>query len=166
MSVLEWTCRTCGEQHEGLPLDFGFPAPHYWDGDDDHGWLTDDLCRIEHADQTDFFIRGVLEIPVVDLEETFRFGAWTSLSEASFERVVELWDAPPDEHEGYFGWLANSIPGYAETLNLRSDVVMREPRLRPLIVLHDGDHPLIREQRDGITSARVREIAEQNLHRG
>jgi hypothetical protein len=31
-------------------------------------------------------------------------------------------------------------------------------------VLHEGDHPLIREQREGISQKRVLEIAELHLH--
>jgi hypothetical protein len=93
------------------------------------------------------------------------YGVWSSLSEQSFKRVLELVDDPRRNHEPpYFGWLSNSIPGYLETLNLKVDVVTREPGLRPLIVLQDGDHPLIDEQRRGITMDRVYEIAELNMH--
>ena len=168
MTADTWTCASCGEVHEGLPLDWSLDAPAYWDGarhDDD--WLGSDLCiwRDDGGDPA-YFVRGVLEIPVVDLGETFRYGVWSSLSERSFTRMVDLWDDPRRIDEPpYFGWLSNSLPGYAEpTLNLPAYVVVRALELRPSIELHDGDHPLIREQRDGITVARVREIAEQNLH--
>lgn len=93
------------------------------------------------------------------------YGVWSSLSEQSFKRVLELWDDPRRNDEPpYFGWLSNSIPGYPETLNLKVDVVTREPDLRPLVVLQDGDHPLIEEQRRGITMDRVYEIAGLNMH--
>jgi hypothetical protein len=35
---------------------------------------------------------------------------------------------------------------------------------RPLLILHDGEHPLIEEQQQGISMARVQEIAELNMH--
>ena len=166
MSDLRWTCHTCGEEHEGLPLDWGFDEPAYWDGgrsDDDT--LTSDLCTwTDDAGTLNYFIRGVLHIPIVDAEETFRYGVWSSLSEQSFERVVELWDDPRRVHESYFGWLSNSLPGYPETLNLPVDVVTAELNLRPAIVLHETDHPLAREPREGITLDRVREIAGLNMH--
>jgi hypothetical protein len=109
----------------------------------------------------------VLEIPIVGTSDRFRYGIWSSLSEKSFKRVVELWDDPARVSETpYFGWLSNSLPGYPETLNLPADVVTRETDLRPVMELHDGDHPLVAEQREGITMDRVREIAELNMHTG
>jgi hypothetical protein len=79
--------------------------------------------------------------------------------------VVELWDDPARVNERpYFGWLSNSLPGYPETLSLPLDVVTPALELRPSFLLHDGDHPLVREQREGITTDRVRELAELNLH--
>ena len=104
-------------------------------------------------------------MPIEDHEEPFVYGVWSSLSEASFRRVVELWDDPARiEEDPYFGWLSNSIPGYPETVNLPLSVITGSLELRPSFLLHDGDHPLIREQREGITTARVRELAEVNLH--
>jgi hypothetical protein len=164
---LNWTCSRCGEAHEGLPLDFGFDEPWHWRGPaGDADLLTEDLCRwTDDAGDAAFFIRGVLHIPIVDADDTFRYGAWSSLSERSFERVVELWDDPARVHEDpYFGWFSNRLPGYPDTLSLPLDVVTAELDLRPALVLHDGDHPLIAEQRDGITMARVHELVELHLH--
>jgi hypothetical protein len=112
-----------------------------------------------------YFIRGVLRIPVVDGDEDFAYGVWSSLSKDSFNRVNELWDDPARVDEpAYFGWLSNSLPGYDETLNLPLDVITEALELRPALQLHDGDHELIREQQEGITAARVREIAELGFH--
>ena len=164
---MRWTCSRCGEEHEGVPLDWAYDTPIYWDGprhDDD--WLTEDLCTwTDDAGERNFFIRGVLEIPVAYSDERLGYGVWSSLSEDSFRRVVDLWDDPArTEEPPYFGWLSNSIPGYPETLNLPLDVVVQELETRPLLVLHDGDHPLVEEQRQGIPAPRVQEIAELNMH--
>lgn len=167
MTEPRWTCHTCGEEHEGLPLDWGFAAPAYWDGGrSERDELTSDLCTwTDDAGMLSYFIRGVLYIPIVGTDETLGYGVWSSLSEESFERVVELWDDARRVHEPpYFGWLSNSLPAYPETLNLPVDVVTAQLDLRPAIVLHDGDHPLVREQREGITMERVREIAALNMH--
>ena len=167
MSDLRWTCHTCGEEHEGLPLDWAFDRPTYWDGGrgPDDG-LSSDLCTWTDDDGTlNYFIRGVLHVPIRGGDETLRYGVWSSLSEQSLGRVLELWDDPRRVHEPpYFGWLANSLPGYPQTLNLSVDVVTAELELPPAIVLHDGDHPLAREQRHGITMERVREIAALHMH--
>jgi hypothetical protein len=164
---VSWACAVCGEEHEGLPLDWTSDAPAYWDGGrakDDR--LGSDLCVWTDDDGTrTYFIRGVLRLPIVDSDEGLRYGVWSSLSEVSFARVVELWDDPARVHEPpYFGWLSNWIPGYPETRGLPLDVVTSTLDLRPALVLHDGDHPLVREQRDGITLERVHEIAARNLH--
>lgn len=164
---MRWTCSRCGEEHVGLPLDWAFDRPAYWDGprsDDDR--LSDDLCVwTDDAGDRSYFIRGVLVIPLVDSEETFGYGVWSSLSRKSFDRVYELWDDPARVDESpYFGWLSNSLRGYPETLNLPLDVVTAELDKRPSLFLHDGDHPLATEQRNGITMERVREIAELHMH--
>ena len=128
--------------------------------------MSRDLCVWTDPDgQRNYFIRGVLEIPVLETGDCFAFGVWSSLSAESFDRVFELWDDPRRTDEpAYFGWLSNSLPGYPETLNLPVDVITAALELRPTIVLHEGDHPLIREQREGITMERVREIAELGFH--
>jgi hypothetical protein len=164
---MSWTCTRCGEQHEGLPHDLAFDAPMHWDGGrSEHDELTDDLCVwMDDGGEPAFFIRGLITLPVLDADDDFRFGVWSSLSAPSFERVVELWDDPARiEEDPYFGWLSNSIPGYPDTVNLPLSVITGSLELRPSFLLHDGDHPLIREQREGITAARVRELAELNLH--
>jgi hypothetical protein len=103
---------------------------------------------------------------VVDHDEDFAYGVWSSLSKDSFDRVTTLWEDPARVDEpAYFGWLSNSIPGYEETLNLPLDVKTEAIDLRPTLWLHDGDHALVREQQRGITMARVREIAELGFHR-
>jgi hypothetical protein len=164
---LRWTCSRCGTEHEGIPLDWAYDAPAYWDGErteDDQ--LTDDLCTLRDDEpKLNFFIRGVLEIPIEGADERLGYGVWSTLSEDSFNRVVDLWDDPArTEEPPYFGWLSNSLTGYPETLNLPLDVVVQELEKRPLFVLHDGDHPLIEEQQRGISMARVQEIAELNMH--
>jgi hypothetical protein len=153
--------------HDGVPLDWAYDRPIYWDGPrsaDD--WLSEDLCAwTDDGGRRTYFIRGVLHVPIAERRETLGYGVWSSLSESSFERAYELWDDPARvEEEPYFGWLSNSLPGYPETLNLPLDVVVEALDRRPSLVLHDGDHPLIEEQRRGISLERVREIAELNLH--
>jgi hypothetical protein len=165
---VRWRCARCGEEHVGLPLDWAFASPAYWDGGrspDDY--LSDDACVwTDDEDRRNRFVRGVLPIPVVDTGESFRYGLWSSLSEQSFDRFLELWDDPArTEEPPYFGWLSNALPGYPDTLNLPLDVVVEDVDLRPSLYLRDADHPLAREQREGITLERVREIAELNLHR-
>ena len=164
---MPWTCSRCGEAHDGLPHDLAFDAPVYWDGGrsaDDR--IDSDLCRWTDDDgNRTYFIRGLITIPVVDDEDDFRFGVWSSLSAQSFERVLDHWDdASRVDEPPYFGWLSNSIPGYPDTVSLPLEVITDSLDDRPQFVLHECAHPLAREQREGITTERVRELAELALH--
>ena len=164
---MRWRCSVCGEEHAGLPLDWSYDSPTHWDGGKgDRDWLTSDLCQwTDDAGEPAYFIRGVLHVPVPELDDTLRYGVWSSLSKQSFERVVELWDDPRRTDEPpYFGWLSNSLAGYPETVNLPCDVMTAQRDLRPQIVLHDGDHPLVREQKEGIGMDRLLDLIGPRLH--
>jgi hypothetical protein len=103
------TCSICGAEHEGLPLDWGFRHPAYWDAQRDSvdGLLTSDVCIIRGDEgNADFFVRGVVEIPIVEpnvqSQESFGIGAWVSLSNANLDRYVAEPEA--DEHEQGEPW--------------------------------------------------------------
>ncbi len=124
--------------------------------------LSSDQCVI---DDQYFFIRGSIEIPVIDSAEPFSWSVWVSLSEKNFCRAQELWNDPGRVKEPpYFGWLNTQLPVYPDTLSLKTLAHTRPVGIRPLIELEPTDHPLAIEQREGITMARVREIAEKILH--
>ena len=160
-------CATCGRWHDTLPMDVGFAEPLYvaelseperarrvtFDGD---------FRVLRDADATHYFVRGVVEVPVIGTPEKFCFGAWSTLSADSYEQARAAYrdngSAGP-----LFGWLANRFPGYATTLNLKVNVLVR-PDLKPAIVLQDAGHALAREQRNGITPHRVRQVVEKVLH--
>ena len=161
-------CNTCGELHEGLPFTWGSeaPAPYYGipEGErDGRVAISSDQCII---DEEQFFILGRIEIPVLDSENSFYWLAWVSLTEENFERASALWDTPGRESEpAYGGELKSGLPCYSEpTVNLAAKVHTRPIGERPLIELESNDHPLAVEQRNGITVARVQEIAEQCMH--
>jgi hypothetical protein len=163
-----FVCSTCGEWHSGLPLDWSFTAPIYWeqipeDERSNRGFLNTDICVI---DKQDFFVRGLIPIPVIESEEIFMWGVWVTLSEPNFDRIISLWNDPRIiEEPPYFGWLANNIPIYPNTLNMKTHISSRNVKDRPLIELEPNDHPLPREQRTGISRKRVEEIAALMMHR-
>ncbi|MEU3556908.1 DUF2199 domain-containing protein [Streptomyces fragilis] len=151
-------------------MGYSTEAPDVWDpryAEREDSVLSADQCVIkgEH-----FFVKGLIEIPVRDSAvpggEVFEWGVWVSLSAQNFRRSDELWETPGREAEPpYFGWLNTSLPLYSpSTLNLRTNVHTREVGRRPYVELEPTDHPLAVEQREGITLARVREIAETMLH--
>jgi hypothetical protein len=164
--ALKFTCGTCGEVHEGLP-DYGFGAPIYYDqvpeGERDRRCsLNADLCKI---DNEYFFVRGVLLVPILATGESFGWGVWSSLSEANFNRYLELWDAEDVSREApYFGWLSNRLPFYPDTLELKLAVRLQNEGQRPLLELEPTDHPLALDQREGMTWARAVEMIEKLRH--
>jgi len=164
-----YVCATCGKRHPGPPMEFGAdaPDPYYAISDaerDSRYELTSDLCVIgeEH-----FFIRGCLEIPVLEGSGPFVWGVWCSLSKENFRRMVQMWEVEGREKEPpYFGWLCTILPLYPSTLHLKTHVHTRPVGQRPFVELEPTNHPLAVEQRVGITMVRVREIAETLLHPG
>jgi hypothetical protein len=124
--------------------------------------LEQDICIIKGKH---FFIKGNVEILIRDSEEIFAYSVWVSLSSENFERAAKLWNDPERvEEEPYFGWFSSQLPGYPDTLNLKTLVYTRELGIVPYIELEPTDHPLAIEQREGTTMERVKEIAELNLH--
>src|SRR5262249_11981608 len=144
-----------------------FEAPAYWYGIPEgerlrRANLDEEVCAI---DRQHFFIKGRICIPVQESADPFEWVVWVSLSEANFKRALAAWEQPDRESEPpYFGWLSSEIPGYASTLNLKTLVHTRPPGERPTVELEPTDHPLAREQRTGISPARVREIGEALMH--
>ena len=162
-----YTCKVCGEYHDELPMSYGAAAPAYWYGlpeaeRSSRAQLTPDLCVI---DDQHYFVAGNLEIPIVDSESRFQWAVWVSLSAQNYQRTVELFRQEGRENEPpYFGWLSTEIGIYPETLKLKTMVHTNVVGVRPSIELEPTGHPLAVEQRQGITMARVQEIAELIEH--
>ncbi|MFF5767240.1 DUF2199 domain-containing protein [Streptomyces tanashiensis] len=143
-------------------------APAVWDpafADADDCLLSPDQCVIRGQH---YFVKGLIEIPVIGSDEPFSWGVWVSLSRGNFSRAADLWDKPGrEEEEPYFGWLTTELPIYpTTTLNLKTHVRTRPVGERPFVELEPTDHPLAVEQRTGVTLDRIREIAAAVLHSG
>jgi hypothetical protein len=156
-----WTCRCCGGQFDELPLNFASAAPGPWlelteEERSARGKIDSDICVI---DRQQFFVRGCLEVPIIDYSTAFVWGIWISVAKPSFRRVLDLWNAEVRESEPpLFGWLCNTIYGYPDTYGLKTNVHLRNNRERPFVELEPTDHPLAIEQRTGISLSRAEEI--------
>src|SRR4026209_2404546 len=132
-------CPICGLDHSDL-RHIGWAAPHQWAdalANDPDSLLTEDLCIIEGRD---YFIHGVIEIPVHDYKHEFGWGVWVSHRKENFETYRERFDVP--DIGPFFGWLCTSIDYYSEpTLNLKTMAHYRGGGLRPRIILEESDHP-------------------------
>jgi hypothetical protein len=155
---MAFRCPVCQELHEDLPH-VGMDRPdQYWDvaeaERDRRVELTSDTCVI---DGEHHFIRGVIEVPVHGHPDPFGFGAWVSLQRENFLRYLR----EPDSGElgPFFGWLCTRIDYYPEgTLLLRTRAHFRPGGLRPAIEVQPTDHPLARDQREGISLEKAWEI--------
>lgn len=159
-------CTACGQYHVGMPgFGWDYPVQYLLVPERDRERrvrLGRDTCVID--DQW-FFVRGCLEVPVRGHEEPLSWGVWCSLSRDSFLRYGRLLDEVTREPgESFFGWLCSAVPGYPDTQQLKTMVRVRPWPTRPLVELEPTDHPLAVEQREGISEARAREIAESVLH--
>jgi hypothetical protein len=160
-------CSCCGGWHDSLPMSYAFGPPASWHALPDEerekrSQLSSDHCII---DNRYFFLRGLIEIPVVDSFDSFYWDVWVSVSAVNFRRSSALWAKAGREKEPpFFGWLNTLIPSYPSTGNLKTMVHTRPVGERPLIELEPTDHPLAIEQRIGITLKRVQEIAETLVH--
>lgn len=163
-----YVCASCGKTHDELPMDLGFNAPTHWDflevkGEKDY--LTGDFCVIHNNESADYFIRGILVIPILDdpKYETFNYGIWVSQSKENFQKYNEIYGTEAELKESpHFGWFSNRLKGYPETLGLKSNAHFQGGKSRPLVVLEHTDHPLSQEQHHGITMARVHELLALN----
>jgi hypothetical protein len=173
LANLRWKCGSCDQWHHGPCLDLGHAAPYYWRGElgepsaadaspDPRGgarpssFLSEDYCVIENRD---FFVRGLLHLPIIGTSETFRWGVWGSVSRDNFDKLTKLDDDPKRaEQLAMFCWLSTSISGYPETLNLKMYAHIQEAGLVPNFELQPTDHPLSMEFHHGITPERVKEL--------
>lgn len=175
---LRWKCATCEEGHTGPCLDFSYDAPYYLlkehqearehvtlqqvkAGEPPETFLDEDYCVIE---DDDFFVRGLINLPILGTAETLRWGVWGSLSRQNFETLWSMNEDPQRvELPPMFSWLSTQIPEYPDTLNLKMYAHIQPPGCRPIFELEASDHPLSQEYHSGITPLRVREIMTQQL---
>ncbi len=158
-------CTICKAQHSSLPLCFGADAPCRAlvpDAEfDERVALSADQCVV---DGEHFFIRGHVELPVVDTSDIFAWSVWCSLSEQSFRHMIERWEDAARDGDGYFGWLSSPIPVYPSTIHLKTNVRVRAVGMVPLIEIQECDHSLYIDQRDGVTLTRVHEFIHNLTH--
>jgi hypothetical protein len=160
-----WTCAICKAQDSSLPLCFGAEAP--WRAlaseaeFDKRVELSADQCVV---DGEHFFVRGHVELLIVDTSDIFAWSVWCSLSEKSFRHMTERWEDAERDGDAYFGWLSSAIPAYPSTIHLKTNVRVRAVGLVPLIEIQECEHPLYMDQRDGVTLTRVHEFVHTLTH--
>jgi hypothetical protein len=151
-----------------LPLSFAadFPDKYVKLAENERGsraLIGSDQCII---DSQWFFLRGILEIPIIGNDESFLWGLWVSVLEGVFNEISECWELEGREkdHGPYNGRLANSLPVYPETLDIEINVNLQPVSVRPLFVIEDAHHPMAMQQQSGVTQQEAIELASTLLH--
>jgi hypothetical protein len=114
-----YLCKTCGEVHDGIPAFHADRPVQYWDVPEDKRatdvFLTSDSCVIA---ERFFFIRGLIELPILGTDDHFTWGVWVSLKEENFFIWQDHYETPKRSHVGpFFGWLSTLLPVYPSTLH-------------------------------------------------
>ena len=161
-------CAKCGGAHDVAQFSWGFDHPDQWDllseAERKASELGQEQCVIE-KDGTHFFIRACLELPIKGREEPFVWGVWCSLSEKNFLEVSEHWEDSKRTQVGpHFGWLSSRLPGYPDTMFMKTMVHQRDVGVRPFVELERTDHLLSVHQHEGIDPAQLMTIIAELVH--
>jgi hypothetical protein len=162
---VSFTCVVCGETHAGETRDIrlGLPQPIFRLDDDERlrrAWVEDDFAVLHGPNGDRHFVRGLLELPIPEEDGRFGYGSWIEVSKADVTELGEHWHDEDGWQGGPFsGVLANELSPYFATEGLSVRLLLRDVSLLPLVELEDGDHELVRAQRNGISSHRAHELA-------
>lgn len=152
--MTRFTCPVCAREHEELPV-YSFEGPSPWaqarrEGKGEEYELGPDLCR---RGDDEFYIRGRLPIPILDAaDQDLMISGWVKVSKDNFWRYRTKfleWDAAT--LGVFYGWFANQVPGYGETVNLKVAVHPQNDRMRPLLAVEPTEAMLATTQRSGVT---------------
>jgi hypothetical protein len=166
---MNWICATCGENHKDVPLSFAADCPDNYanmsaDERERRAMAGSDQCVI---DENQFYIRGCLEIPLLESDGVFLWGLWASVWEDDYSEIDDCWEVEGREntHGPFKGRLGNSIKQYSpDTINLNLSIKLRPVGERTLFIIDDPDHPLGIAQRNGITDQQVHDLVSLLIH--
>jgi hypothetical protein len=166
---MSWICATCGETHEDIPLSFAADYPDNYanmsiDEREQRAVVGSDQCVI---DENQFYIRGCLEIPLLESDGVFLWGLWASVWKDDYSEIDDCWEEKGREntHSPFRGRLGNSLKQYSpDTVNLKLSIKLRPVGERPLFIVEDPDHPLGIAQRNGMTNQEVHDLVSLLTH--
>ena|SRR5271163_1927971 len=165
-----YRCNTCGQYYTGIPFSFAADFSDQYANlskqeRDLRTTIGSDQCIV---DSQSFYVRGLVEIPIIGSDQEFLWGVWALIREEIFDEISDCWELEGREKKygPYKGRLANSLSIYPETLNLKLRIVLQPVGVRPLFILEDDQHTLglQQQQSSGITQEQAIELASFLLH--
>ena len=162
---MAFVCSVCGQHHDERLLDIRLGLPddiHRLDTEERarRCWLAEDFAVL---DDERFFVRGLLELPVPELESRFAYGTWCELAMPDFQELMRHW-RDDDQFPPVDCVVANELEPYRDTIGLRATLHATSPDKLPTVDLADAPHELVHAQREGITVDRSDELAAAVLH--
>ena len=160
-----FVCSVCGEFHAERMLDIrlSLPDPIFALDDEERrarAWLADDFAVL---DEDRFFVRGLLELPILELGSRFGYGTWVEVGGDEFRQLLEHWQ-DPDQFAPVKGTVANELAPYVGTEGLPATLSPVSVDTLPSVTLDDAAHPLVADQQAGITADRSDELAATVRH--
>lgn len=162
---MAFVCSVCGQHHDERLLDIRLGLPHdiHKLGKEERArrtWLADDFAVL---DDERFFVRGLLEVPIPELDSRFAYGTWCEVEMPDFQELVRDWH-DEDQFAPVDCVVANELEPYHGTIGLRATLHATSPDKLPTVDLADAPHELVHAQREGITVDRSDELAAAVLH--
>ena len=94
-----------------------------------------------------------------NVDDRFAYGVWVEVDRENFTTLGELWRDPDGHrHEPFEGTLANELTPYRGTVGLPVGLSLREVDLLPRVDLAAAEHPLVHDQRAGISDHHAHEL--------
>jgi hypothetical protein len=163
---LSFTCSLCGTEHDERLLDIrmGLPDAVFALSTAERerrASMGDDAAIFYDvdADELRYYVRGLIELPVAELDSGFRYGVWIEVDGEDYARIGQLWEDPDAAGERFEGRLANELEPYRDTLGLPVDLTLATVDRLPAVELRDGKNRLVDDQRRGIDLVRTHELA-------
>lgn len=153
-----YECGVCGKFHAGLPMDMAYknPANFFKIPPNERSARinsTDDICVI---DNKEFYIRGILPIPVIDSNDEFRWGVWARVEEDDFKNYLQYWDGHiPKNAPSLNGYLSGGIKDYPDSDMVEVQIHLQPDDQRPIFRALSSEHQLGFDQQNGVTMEKV-----------
>jgi len=158
-------CPCCGKEIEPYEMDVAFILPDTIfalpeDQRSARARAHSDLCSL---DDRRCFIRGVVYVPVQQLDTLFGWGVWAEVAKDVFLRYQDIYDEDASAEPSAAGVLANIPPGYSE-IEQPLEIHFGPADQRPTFTPSPTDSEFYREYVEGMPVRKWHSIMER--HRG
>ena len=166
-------CITCGAQHRLADIEPSFDRPDaYFEIPPDkrarRTWNDEHFCVIWETERSArrHFFRVLLPIPIRGEKRDYCWVVWSEVAESAYAHTFDTWTRRKRARTPPFpAQLANTLPGEEPTLGLPGLVQLTKRGEIPRFTFApDVDHPLARQQREGIFPEQAIEWASRAVH--